>query len=85
MLKNNIWLSRIERNNNQRALEFKEFNLKIKAWTVLMKYFTPVDEERFYSGSLLDLSKSQVQEYSIFDLAEHKRMSTLFNALRSRI
>ena len=57
----------------------------MKAWTVLMKYFNPA-ETRFYSNSLLDLSNSQVQEpgidYSIFDLAEHKRMSVLFTALR---
>lgn len=58
----------------------------MKAWTVLMKYFNPA-ETRFYSNSLLDLSNSQVNEpghidYSIYDLAEHKRMTVLFTALR---
>ena len=52
-----------------------------------MKYFSP-GENRFYSNSLLDLSSSPVREsagaidLSMFDIAEHKRMSVLFSALR---
>ena len=86
LLQENIQISRLDRSNNEKALEFKDFNLKMKAWTVLMKFFNP-GETRFYSNSLLDLSNSQVNEqghidYSIYDLAEHKRMTVLFTALR---
>lgn len=93
VLVQNIQIARVDRCNAEKAEEFKEFNLKMKAWTVLMKYFNP-GETRFYSNSLLDLSNSQVQENnvatnsncnpvpSIYDLAELKRMAVLFSALR---
>ena len=56
-----------------------------------MKYLTsPADETRFYSNTLLDLSLSQIKETSaprrgevcLLDMAEHKRLSVLFYALR---
>ena len=88
LLVRNIQIERHGRSSREKALEFKEFNLKMKAWTVLMKYFSP-GETRFYSNSLLDLSNSPVREsaggaidLSMFDIAEHKRMSVLFSALR---
>lgn len=34
-------LSKKERNDSEKAQAFKVFNLKIKAWTVLMKYCCP--------------------------------------------
>ena len=87
-LRAHIVLAREERSSKAKATEFKEFNLKLKAWTVFMKYFSPGEEERFYSNSMLDLSKSLsttgggVKDYSIYDLAEQKRISTLFGALK---
>ena len=84
-LRHNILINRKERANEQKALEFKEFNLKIKAWTVFQKYFSP-NETRFYSGSLLDLSvslRSSMQpDFAIYDIAMHKRMTVLFTAFR---
>lgn len=41
LLVHNIQVMRRERTFQEKALEFKEFNLKMKAWTVLMKYFNP--------------------------------------------
>ena len=88
LLVRNIQIVRHERTCEEKALEFKEFNLKMKAWTVLIKYFNPA-ETRFYSNSLLDLSNSPVRESAggvtdicIYDIAEHKRMTVLFSALR---
>ena len=45
----NITLSRHERDLKSRSETFRAFNLKIKAWTVLMQYFGENDT-RFYSN-----------------------------------
>ena len=84
LLKENISKSKADRFRTEKSAEFRSFNLKIKAWTVLMQYFKE-NETRFYSNSQL-LSESEIKERTegvcLYDIAERKRMSVLFNALR---
>ena len=83
-LKGNVKLSRHEKMLKAKSEDFRVFNLKIKAWTVLIQYFQE-NETRFYTNSLL-LSSSEIEErtgmVSLLDMAERKRISFLFDALK---
>ena len=84
VIKSNIELSRHEKMQKAKSEDFRVFNLKIKAWTVLIQYFQE-NETRFYTNSLL-LSTSEIEErtemVSLLDIAERKRLSFLFDALK---
>lgn len=77
-------ISRHEKYLSAQAESFRAYQLKAKAWSILIQFFSP-QENRFYSSSLLEYSHSGMRDtapITNLDIAEHKRLSTLFRHLR---